>query len=90
MKIILLPLAGLLLHQTKPIMDRHPAIFATGWREIASYTIGSLAVAYLAPLLYSGTNDERRRMRHAHLETLVLLGGGVAFGWIIDGLRHAH
>lgn len=82
-----LPLVGLALHQVKPLMDRHPTIFAAGWREISSYVIGSLAVAYLAPLLMHGTREQRREMRRAHLETLTLLGGGVALGWMIDGIR---
>lgn len=83
---IALPFLGLALHQTKNVMDRHPDIFTTGWRELSSYVLGSLAVLYLAPLSFHGAREQRREMRRAHMETLVLFGSGVAAGWVIDSL----
>ena len=85
----LFPLVGLLAHQFKQVQDDHPAVFTHGWRELSSYIVGSLCVWELVPLLlrqWGMSKEDCQKVRHAHLQTLVLFGGGVAVGWIVDAI----
>jgi len=86
---LLFPLAGLLAHQFKRVQDNHPTVFTHGWRELTSYIMGSLLVWELEPLLlrqWGMSKEDIHQTRHAHLQTLVLFGGGVAVGWILDAI----
>ena len=79
-------LGGLLLHQTRRVVERMPS----GWERLASYAIGAAGAFPFIGLFWSRLGDEVKPVKRgfaAYLMGFLSVGAGVALGWILDSLK---
>lgn len=77
---------GLLLHQSKRIVDRMPG----GWDRMSAYAIGYLGTLPFVSLFWRGLGDEIKPAKRgfaAYMLGGIGVGAGVALGWLIDTLK---